>query len=289
MNVSVRDQITPVPAGRTLFDVLRSIGVESFEAQVSIDGSLPHVRAANGTAFSIAGPSAVGALQERLGAEQMRISALLLATDFSGPEADRHVEWAAQTLRTAAQIGVPVVRIDTLTAQRELPLEKVRDNFIGCVRRVLEQTPGTGVDVGMENHGPISNDARFLDDVLAAVPDSRLGLTLDTGNFYWWGHPISAVYRLIEKYAARTVHTHIKNVNYPPEIADKPRAIGHEYKVRCCPVFAGNLDLRRVIDTLRRAGYRRDLCIEDESLFKFPESERLDILRRDVEAVRACI
>ncbi len=166
----------------------------------------------------------------------------------------------------------------------------MRETFVRSVARVLKQTADTGTDLGVENHGPVANDPRWLDDVLTAVDDPRLGLTLDTGNFYWYGFPLSQMYGLIEHFAPRIKHTHLKNVNYPKELADVRREIGRGYKEACCPLDEGNLDLRRVVHILRTAGgYARDLCVEDESLFKYNADDKVNVLRRDVAAVRAAM
>ena len=151
---------------------------------------------------------------------------------------------------------------------------------------MVELTADIGVSLGVENHGPHANDPAFLDEVFAAIENPRLGLTLDTGNFYWFGHPLSDVYRIIERYASRAKHTHVKNINYPPDLAGQRRPVGLDYGKYCCPLDEGNLDLRRVVDILRRGGYAGDLCVEDESLFKYPPEQRAEVLRRDVRAVR---
>jgi sugar phosphate isomerase/epimerase len=114
-------------------------------------------------------------------------------------------------------------------------------------------------------------------------------LTLDTGNFYWFGFPLEEVYRLIEKYAPRTDHTHLKNINFPADLAIRRREIGHGYKQYCCAVHEGNLDLPRVIQILRAARYDGDLCVEDESLFKHPPHQRTAVVRREVEALQAAL
>lgn len=281
--ISIRDQIVPVIAGQSFFDVVRRIGADSIECAVDCDGSLPCL------GLSLQNASSVAELQRRTAAEGVRISALLLATDFSGDAADHHLELAVQATRGAAAIAVPVIRIDPWTAKGELSPETIQDNFIRRVRELLDQTADTGVDLGMENHGRVFNDPQILDQVLSALPDPRFGLTLDTGNLYWWGQPVDEVYRLIERYAPRAKHTHIKNINYPPELANRRREIGFEYKQYCCPLTEGNLDLRRIVSLLRQGGYRRDLCVEDESLFRVDENERIDVLRQDVHAVfEAC-
>ncbi len=172
---------------------------------------------------------------------------------------------------------------------RELPANTVRDNFIRRIREVLAATVETKVALAMENHGPFGNDPAFLDAVLSAVGDPRLGLTLDTGNFYWWGVPLDELYALLEKYAPRARHTHIKNINYPPELASTRRPIGLDYGKYCCPLDEGSIDLRKALAVILEAGYRGDFCIENESLNKFPAEQRLDVLRRNVRALRLAL
>ena len=284
--IAMRDQIIPLPAGGSLFDALRSVGVDSVECLVDPHEFLPYLRTPAGVAFHLRDDAAIATLKKRLSDEGMRICAFLLATDFSGDHADQHVDWAARVVRAAATLGVPVVRFDPWTVKRDLPPASVLENFVRRAHALLKETADTGVDLAMENHGHLFNDPEMVDAVLAALPGERFGLALDTGNFYWWGFPASAVYELIERYAPRTKHTHIKNICYPPELAERRREIGFEYKQYCGPLGTGNLHLNRIVDLLRRGGYQRDLCIEDESLAKAPEADRLNILRQDVQALR---
>ena len=142
------------------------------------------------------------------------------------------------------------------------------------------------MDIGLENHGAISNDPEFLDAVLTDAADARLGLTLDTGNFYWWGLPLAELYRTLEHFATSAKHTHVKNIAYPQEVRETRRAVGWEYGRYVSTLDAGDIAMSRVVEILRAAGYARTLCVEDESLGKFPADERLSILRRDVETLR---
>lgn len=278
--VSIRDQIVPVARGGSFFNALRLIGADSIECAVDADQSIPCLGA------SLRDANAIAELQRQSTSEGIRISALLLATDFSSENADAQVNWAVQVVRSAAAIGVPVVRIDPWTANRELSPDQIQQNFIRRARELLLLTADTGVDLAMENHGAIFNDPQVLDQVLAAIPDQRFGLTLDTGNLYWWGQPVDEVYRLIERYSPRAKHTHIKNINYPPKLASRQREIGFEYKQYCSPLAEGNLELKRIVALLRDAGYRRDLCVEDESLFEVAQDHQLEVLKRDVDALR---
>jgi sugar phosphate isomerase/epimerase len=280
--VSIRDQIVPAQTGGPFADAIRWVGADSIECAVDADGSVASLGGSLNNAEAIARLSQQA---ERFG---VCISALLLAADFSADIADANVEWAAQMVQAAAALDVPVVRIDPWTANHAMLQQTVIDNFINRAGELLRRTADTGVDLGVENHGQIFNDPRVLDAILSALPDKRFGLTLDTGNLYWWGHTVDEVYKLIERYAPRAKHTHIKNINYPPELAHSRREVGFEYKKYCSPLADGNLDLKRIVHLLRQHGYRRPLCVEDESLFKVPEDEKLDVLRQDVQALHDC-
>lgn len=286
MDVAIRDAMLPDLDAPEFFRRLREIGVSSIEIDVRADGTTPWLRD-DGAAHSVSDGAAVGRLKRRLEAEGVGVCALLVSTDFASPRSESHVDNAVRTVRAARELGAPAVRIDPLAQDKSVTFGDARDAFVRGTERVLRRTEDAGVDLGMENHGPFANDPRFLDAVLAALPDPRLGLTLDTGNFYWFGFPLEEVYALVEKYAPVAKHTHLKSINYPAEVAGRRREVGHGYGQYCCALDEGNLDLRRVVAILRGAGYRRDLCIEDESLSKHPPERRADVLRREVEALRA--
>ena len=137
----------------------------------------------------------------------------------------------------------------------------------------------TSLMSGIENHGPFANDPGFLDRLLETDDAGRLGLTLDTGNYYWFGFPLDELYGLIEKYAPRVKHTHVKNINYPPDLAQRTRAIGQDYGKYCCSLNEGNLDLKRVelevfADNARAIRLYESLGFEREGL------KRRDVIRR---------
>ena len=44
-----------------------------------------------------------------------------------------------------------------------------------------------------------------------------------------------------------------------------------------------------MVRILRDGGYERDLCVEDESLFKHPPAQRLEVIRREVNALREAL
>lgn len=291
MDVAIRDAMVTATGTEParFFEPLRAIGVSAVEVQVDPDYTTPHVRRSDGLPYRLDDAAGVASFRARLDAEGVRPAALLVNTDFSGPHADAHVEWAARVVRIARDLACPVVRVDPLARDKSVGPEQARANFIRRTRALLGGTADTGVDLGVENHGFHANDPTFLDAVFAELPDARLGLTLDTGNFYWFGFPLSELYALLERYAPRAKHTHVKNINYPRELAESRRPIGQDYGKYCCALDEGNIDLRQVVGILRKAGYDRSLCVENEALGKVPPGERVEVLRRDARAVRAAM
>ncbi|MDB5298748.1 MAG: Sugar phosphate isomerase/epimerase [Phycisphaerales bacterium] len=284
--ISIRDHMVALAAnGRPFFDTANAVGVSAIELQVDPDCTTPHIKRPDGSPVTLRNPDEIAAFRKDIAYQGVRVSALLLMTDFSSTDADNHVRWASAAVRLARDLNAPAVRVDPLTRNKELPADQVRENFIRRVKQVLAATADTGIDLGIENHGPVGNDPAFLDAVFSAVNDSRLGMTLDTGNFYWWGVPLDDLYSLIERYAPLTKHTHIKNINYPPDLARTRRPVGLDYGKYCCPLDEGNIDLSHVVQILRGAGYGRDFCIENESLNRYPTDKRLEVLQRDVKAV----
>ena len=144
--------------------------------------------------------------------------------------------------------------------------------------------------MGIENHGFQGNNLAFQLNVYKVVGSDRLGSTMDTGNFYWRGYPLSEVYGILTILAPYTKHTHLKNIKYPAELRETTREAGWEYGAYCCPLEEGDIDHGKVLQILKAGGYTGDVCIEDESVGKFPTvQERIAVLERDVAHVKSII
>ncbi len=63
--------------------------------------------------------------------------------------------------------------------------------------------------------------------------------------------------------------------------------MGWGYEKYTCPIYEGDVDFRRLVAILRKAGYANDLCVEDESLGHFPASERADILAKEIRFLKS--
>ena len=289
MDVAIRDAMVPEAGTPDFFRGVKAIGVNAIEIEIARDLSVKQLRRSDGTAYSLTDYKEVEALRRRLDEEGLRACAFLVATDFTAPDAETVVDWTVAVCRRADELGIPVVRIDPLSLDKSISRDEALTRLSWQLGWLLERTDRSKTELGVENHGPLANDPDFLDRLLDVDDTGRLGLTLDTGNFYWFGFPLDELYGLIERYAPRVKHTHVKNIKYPQELANVRREVGAGYKEFCCSLDEGSINLARVVKILRAAGYERDLCIENESLFKHPPEKRVDVLRRDASAVRAAM
>ena len=287
MYASVRDGIV-LHGWPTILEGLEELRMEAVELEVKRDMSVLYLEPQDGQTHAILdSEEAIDAYADHLATHGVRASAFMLGNDFNREDSDAEVEWVIRVVDAAAALAIPAVRIDAImTGEREMPLDARVAHFADCVKRVLDKTDYHIVEMGIENHGFQGNDPDFLDRVLDSVGSDRLGLTLDTGNFYWAGHPLSRVYQIIEHFAPRTKHTHAKNINYPKEYRETQRELGWEYGTYVSPLPDGDVDHARVVKILRDAGYAGDLCLEDESLGKFPKEEWQGVLKRDAEHFR---
>jgi sugar phosphate isomerase/epimerase len=169
---------------------------------------------------------------------------------------------------------------------RKLKGDEFEKFAIEICKRIIDATADSGVRLGIENHGRTSNNTEFLERLFAGVGSDRLGLTLDTANFYWYGYRLSDLYGIYKKFARRAFHTHCKNIAYPGDFRDARRPMGWKYGEYNCPIDKGDIDFTRVVAILREANYRGDLCIENESLGKFPKEKRGAILAREAAFLR---
>lgn len=283
--IAVRDRHLGAAGEKDCWAAARALGVDGLEVLVDDELRLPGLFQPE-KSYSISGERSIEELAAALERARVKITAFCLSNRFD-ERPDLEARLTVSTVRAAKALGVPAVRIDVV------PHRGAGEGFLestaAILRKSLAETETTGVRLAVENHGDLTNRPDFLDRLFSAVGSDRLGLTLDTANFYWFGHPLSRVYELYEKYAARTFHTHLKNIRYPEDARERERPMGWKYEEHVAPIDEGDLDFRRVLGILRKAGYSGDLCIEDEALGRFPAAKHKEILAREVRFLRGLL
>lgn len=267
------------------WSALKAIGISGVEVNVSRElacSSLFHP----GKQYRLDTPAQRQSLMDDLAAQGMKITAFCMNNQLDG-SLDAEVAWAGKVVEAAKEMKVHAIRIDVV------PQKTPRDAFlpvaVKACRSLCDLVDGSPVHYGIENHGNTTNDPEFLARLFEGVGSKNLGLTLDTGNFYWYGHPLQDVYKIFERFASRVVHTHCKNIHYPEDQRHVRRPMGWEYDKFNCPLYEGDIDYTKLASILRQAGYQGDLCIEDEALDKFPAENRLGVLKKEAELLKSLV
>lgn len=286
MYVAIRDCM--LGKTKTPVEELKDLGIESVELFVGRDMRLLPAWGSN-EQIDISTQKGVAEINGILEEGKISVCALLMGNDFSSESLTGEIDWIMRTVDAASNLSCNTVRID-LAPHREMAEEDFLKRGVKGMKEVIQETESTGVEFGIENHGRVSNNPDFLSRVLEQVGSESLGVTLDTGNFYWYGTPLEKVYDNMEHFASRVKHTHVKNISYPKELRAKQREIGLEYGTYVCPVYEGDIDHKRVAQILKKAGYKGDFCIEDESLGKCSsDKEAFEILLKDADHLKCCI
>lgn len=269
----------------TIKEAIDATGIDAVELEYYRDNCVRSLTSPTGDEkFALDSPDGIDAFREHLKANSARVAALVMHNNLGSDDLAGEVAWAVKAVNAAAALGIKAVRIDAIMhGEMEFTVKRNAEVFAEAMSRVLDATPDTTVDMGIENHGYQGNNPEFLDLVLEKVGSPRVGMTIDTGNFYWRGYPLSRVYEIIEHFAPYCKHTHAKNIAYPVDKREIEREMGWEYMTYASPLAEGDIDHRRVVSILKTAGYDRDLCIEDESMGRWTPENRKEVLKKDAE------
>ncbi len=290
MFLSIRDFTVKWVGYDTVFEGLKDLGIPSFELFVSRElkvESYLDMGYVTKLGFDVSSKEAREDLKRRLREVGLSVCAILVENDFSSEDLDREVDYVLSAVKVASELEIGVVRINAVMHPIvSYDLEKHVRRVADAVGKCMGSCRDLGVSLAVENHGVIANRREFLRSLFRMVDDEHLGLTLDTGNFYWFGYPLSEVYDIVKEFASKVKHTHVKNATVKPDKRETFRKPGD---VEMTPLYQGDVNLEEVVKTLRRAGYDYDLTIEDESLGMFKGKERLDVLKKDVEFLKRLI
>ena len=288
LHTAVRDaHLRDVGAGDA-WSALRAIGAKGVEVRVTTDLACPDLFLPEEKTYSIATEDEAKRLADDARSQGLRISAFCMMNHFD-ERPDEEMRWVSRVVRACKQTATSAIRIDVVPRRLKDKDDEFLRFAIQICNRLVEATAETDVRFGIENHGRTTNRVEFLEHLFDGVESQRMGLTLDTGNFYWFGYPLSDLYGIYKKFASRVCHTHCKSVAYPEERRNVRRPSGWEYGKYNCPIDRGDIDFRRVVAILREAGYRHDLCIENESLDKFPRDERREVLAKEIDFLKRLI
>jgi sugar phosphate isomerase/epimerase len=154
--------------------------------------------------------------------------------------------------RRAVKLGIPVTRAFAGDVKEGYALVDFEQRIIEAFAEVMRRIQDLDVKVGIENHGRLANDGYFLRKLIETVASPKLGMTIDTGNFYWAGHAPEVVERFFSMLAPYTFNVHIKDVVY------------RDGKTAFVPAGRGIMDLPRLYKLLEAHGYDGAIVSEYE-------------------------
>ncbi|MBS7609336.1 sugar phosphate isomerase/epimerase [Candidatus Bathyarchaeota archaeon] len=282
--IAIRDGILTWSGFQDVFSGLDALGLKSLELAISKkkeDPAETRPLSALGVELSREG---IEDLKETFKRKGISVCAILLDNDFSKEDLNGEVKYVTEACAIAQELGVKVVRINAV--MKEIPGASLLDYHrltVKGIKACLRKAEDLGISLAVENHGIIANKFGFLIRLFKVIGSELFGLTLDTGNFYWFGYPLEEIYDIVYGLAPFVKHTHIKNGRVPADRRDRKRK---PRDMNMTPLYEGDIDMKIVVETLKDAGYDHDLTIEDESLGNFPVEDRKAILVKDVDYMR---
>jgi len=282
LTIACRDSHLKATGLPDTWSAMKELGVAGVEVAVDEDLSCPALYHPT-RRYRVGTDEDRKTLQDDVRAAGRVITALCLSNRLD-ERFEQEVAWVRKVVQAAERLSVRVIRIDVVP--RALSQDAFGPFAIKACKQLCELVEGGPVRYGIENHGNTTNDPAFLDRLFDGVGSKHLGLTLDAGNFYWYGHPLGSLYGIYTSFAGRAFHTHCKNIRYPEDRREVRRPMGWEYDRYTCPLDEGDLDYGKVVRILRGGGYTGDLCLENECLGKFPAAERGAVLKREIAALR---
>ena len=281
--VACRDAHLKATAQPDCWAALKYLGIAGVEVDVTPEMLCPALYHPTKT-YSLATPAGIDALREELAARGVTVTAFCMHNRFDD-RLEEEIAWMRRLVPVAQAMNIKVIRIDL--APHKTPVDQFLPVAIKACKELCAVGEGRPVRFGIENHSRFTNDPAVLDQLFAAVGSPQLGLTLDALNFYWYGWPLEDLYGMYEKFAPRVFHTHCKSIGYPPDRRNVRRPMGWEYAKYAAPIYAGDIDYKRVVAILRKANYQGDLCLENECLKHFPLADQPGVLRKEIELLKS--
>lgn len=278
--LSCRDNLLAMIGAKTCWEAMDRLGVSGVEAS-SPRGFTTHGFFHDQKKYDLTNDAGLKDLKKDLKANKKNITAFLMGNNLE-QDLVAELQYAESVVNACEILNVPAIRIDVY------PSKSSKEDFlpiaIEACKKLCALVKGTKIRYAIENHGSVTNDPWFLDRLFEGVGSESLGLTMDTANFYWYGHPLDEIYAIFERYAHKAYHTHCKSIKYPEEKRNAKREMGWEYGKYAAPIDEGDIDFNKFAAILKEAKYKADMCLENEIVGRFttPE-ERFAELKREID------
>lgn len=281
--ISCRDVLLSTFGAKTCWEAMDKLEITAVEAQAGREfGSSGFFH--DEIKYNLDTDAGLLEFRKDLRKQKKRISAFLMANQLDG-DLKAEMKYAEKVVNACQVLGVQAIRIDVYPSTRSK--EEFAPVAVEACKQLCSLVKGTKIRYAIENHGSVTNDPEFLGNLFDKVGSDHLGLTLDTANFYWYGHPLEKLYDIFGKFIDKAYHTHCKSIKYPEDKRNTERPMGWEYGKYAAPIDQGDIDFRRVAEMLKAAKYKGDMCLENEIVGRLatPE-ERFAELKREIDYLK---
>ena len=174
-----------------------------------------------------------------------------------GNKGEAELKKAISVGRLADVADAPVFRIKITGYDPSIGYERTRELFRGQAKMLIETLRRENIEAvpAVEQHGggDLAHSTGILKDMLRGFEPERIGVIFDPGNAAgregWL--PIELQIDMIKEYIK---HVHVKNYDWSKE---------EPGKVVPSPLNRGIVDWEKVINELRKIGYKGYLSLED--------------------------
>lgn len=177
-----------------------------------------------------------------------------------GDARDRQVASVKQWIDVSAELGSPAIRIFAGGTPKGAEEAQARKWAVECIEACLEHAAKRGVFLALENHGGVVATAEGMLEFAKAIKHDWFGFNLDGGNFH-----SEDPYAELEKCAPFAVTCQVK-----AEISRKGKKEAADYA--------------RIVEILRKAGYRGYVTLEYESA-----EDPMGAIPKHLEALRKAV
>lgn len=202
----------------------------------------------------------------------LALSGLSMSNNFNAdsPEAIRgQIETVKTWLKVAAAVKAPVSRIFGGHIKDRGDKEQLKSGFariVPALKEVTAEAERLGVVLALENHGGLPCTGEEQVEVIEKIGSPNLKATIDVGNYMQGGQEGHVGTGVAARLAA---YVHFKDFKKTPPPENSPLPWG----IAACTVGRGDVDHRKCLDALKKAGYKGYVAIEYEG----PEDEAVGV------------
>lgn len=169
------------------------------------------------------------------------------------------LDYILQYVEPAQLLGSKILRTELYFDGERKPGWQVvaKQRALTGIRKLLEQTEGSGLIINVENHHGISSHPEWLADLMASINHPRFGLTVDTNNFRTdLDNPYSKDTNSMPQYVDRYqgLDTLMPWANWVSAKCYHFDSTGHEI----------SMDYPQILDVIARSGYEGYISVEYE-------------------------